>query len=395
MINKVLFLQESNLKFNLSFLSPSTLLFPFLCGGCFFWRGVHGNPKWLCYLPYLKYILGCQRAEISSKVLWGLFLLQSPWVSYLQFCSEIHHWTTLETNSAETISTEVSSEFVPELGAKGKIAQHLFIKLTICHLLEIRLPVPQKVCMLYFHKLHKVATAKSSKASSQDLGTAVFIPFPSTVQPMQNFQCPPQSMNPCLTKTSLPPPPLSQWLRLIKITSLFLVPHLQHTPCTKAHTPAHIWNPHPTTLSHPTFLLQFLHSPILGWQSQSKPTQVSSTFTYASGFSQDYFELVLEGTRTRRSKVALLFHQHSLWQRWGLSGTKDQPWPDMWWGETLVLHCTSVPVLHRDLALTPMLCADHSHGMPWTDLGTYWFLWIVKFCPVQEDGFVCHCLPLP
>lgn len=112
-------------------------------------------------------------------------------------------------------------------------------------------------------------------------------------------------MNPFLTKTSLPPPPLNQWLRLIKITSLFLVPHLQHTPCIKAHTPAHIWNPHPTTLSHPTFLLQFLHSPILGWQSQSKPTQVSSTFTYTSGFSQGYFELVLEDTRTRRSKVAV------------------------------------------------------------------------------------------
>lgn len=109
--------------------------------------------------------------------------------------------------------------------------------------------------MFYFHKLHKVNTvkkevgiARSTKASSQELGTAVLIPFPSTVQPMQNFQCPPQFMNPCLTETSLPPPPLTQWLRLIKITSLFLVPHLQHTQCIKAHTPAHIWNPPPSLI---------------------------------------------------------------------------------------------------------------------------------------------------
>lgn len=96
--------------------------------------------------PYVKYILGCQSAQISSKALWGLFL-QSPWGSYLQFYSEIHSWTILETNSAETVSAEASSDFLPELGrggpgAKGKIAQDLFIKLNICHLLENRLPVP-------------------------------------------------------------------------------------------------------------------------------------------------------------------------------------------------------------------------------------------------------------
>lgn len=147
-------------------------------------------------------------------------------------------------------------------------------------------------------------------------------------------------MNPCLTKTSLLPPPLTQWLRLIKITSLFLVPHLQHIQCIKAHTPAHIWNSHPTTLSHPTFLLQFLHSPMQGWQSQSKPTQMSSAFTYTSGFSQDCFELVFEDTRTKRSKTFLLSHQHSLWQRWDLSCT-DQSWPDMWWGEAFALHCAA------------------------------------------------------
>lgn len=193
---------------------------------------------------------------------------------------------------------------------------------------------------------------------------------------------------------SLPPPPLTQWLRLIKITSLFLVPHLQHTQCIKAHTPARIWNPHPTTLFHPTFLLQFLHSPILGWQSQSKPTQMSSTFTYTCGFSQAYFELVLEDTRTRRSKVALFFLQRSLWQRQGLPCREDQPWPDTWWGEASVLHCSSVHLLHRGLALSHMLCADHSHGVPWAGLGTYWLLWMVKFCPMQEEGFVDPYLPL-
>lgn len=260
--------------------------------------------------------------------------------------------------------------------------------------------------MLYFHKLHEVntvkkqvGTAKSSKASSQDLGTAVFIPFPFTVQAMQNFQCPPQFMNPCLTKTSLPPPPLTQWLRLIKITSFFLAPHLQHTQCIKAHTPAHIWNPHPTTLSHPTFLPQSLHSPTLEWQRQSKPTQMSSTFTYTSGFSQDYFELVLEDTRTRRSKAALLFHQQSLWQRWGLSCAEDESWADRWQGESSVLLCSSVLVLGAVLgawgsawgsASDPhlWLCADHSLGVPWAAAGTYWLLGRVKFCPMLEEGFV-------
>lgn len=39
---------------------------------------------------------------------------------------------------------------------------------------------------------------KSQKHLHKNFTRAVFVPFPSRVQPMQNFQCPPQFTNPCL-----------------------------------------------------------------------------------------------------------------------------------------------------------------------------------------------------